>query len=129
MNGLTVEQISRIVQGKLIGGKDGQTPGGAAIDSRKLQAGELFFALKGEWTDGHNYLHEAREKGAVGAVVNYCPAGFEPGEFSLILVDDVTKALQQTAAAMRRLFKGPVAAITGHRQDDDQGHVVVDLKH
>jgi len=72
-----------------------------------------FFALKGEKTDGHNFLRQVREKGAAAAVVNYCPSDFRPENFPLIIVDDVTKALQQTASAMRRLFTGPAAVITG----------------
>ena len=113
MFGLTLGKITRIVQGELRGGQEDRTPSGATIDSRSLQAGDLFFALRGEKTDGHNFLRQVREKKAAAAVVNYIPADFEPDGFPLIIADDVTKALQQTAAAMRALFKGPVAAITG----------------
>ena len=43
---------------------------GYQIDSRTIQPGELFFALKGERTDGHNHLSQAKLRGAVGAVVS-----------------------------------------------------------
>ena len=43
---------------------------GYSIDSRSIQAGELFFAVKGERLDGHDYVNSALEKGAVAAVVS-----------------------------------------------------------
>ncbi|MCR4441110.1 MAG: UDP-N-acetylmuramoyl-tripeptide--D-alanyl-D-alanine ligase [Peptococcaceae bacterium] len=113
MYGLTVERITELVQGKLRCGQGCVEPVGAAIDTRVLKPGELFFALKGEKTDGHCFLEQARENGAAGAVVSFIPEGFREEGFPLIQVSDVQKALWQTAAAMRRLFAGPVVAITG----------------
>ncbi len=43
--------------------------GGYSIDSRTLQPGELFFAVRGERLDGHDYVEAALAKGAVAAVV------------------------------------------------------------
>ena len=113
MFGLTLRKISRIVQGELRGGQEEMRPAGAAIDSRSLREGDMFFALRGENTDGHNFLAQVREKKAAAAVVDHLPDGFEPGGLPVIIVDDVVKALQQTATAMRALFQGPVVAITG----------------
>lgn len=112
---LTLGEIAVLGQGKLLGPQSSENirPCGASIDTRTIKPGELFFALHGERVDGHDYLAAAREKGAVGAVVSYCPEGFEPGEFPLIQVKDVLKALQLAALAMRRKFSGPVIAITG----------------
>ena len=42
---------------------------GYSIDSRTVRAGELFFAVKGERLDGHDYVAQALEKGAIAAVV------------------------------------------------------------
>ncbi len=50
---------------------------GVTTDSRNVQVGDLFFALRGERTDGHMYLQEVFAKGAVAAVVEYIPIGAE----------------------------------------------------
>lgn len=110
---LTLEKLAHAVGGKLVGGQDKLQPSGASIDTRTILPGQLFFALKGEKTDGHRHLNEAREKGACGAVVSSQPAGFSGDGFPLVMVKDVKKALQQAAVAMRQQFGGPVAAITG----------------
>lgn len=115
MHKLTLAAIAEAVQGEFrcLDEAGTKEPCGASIDTRTLKAGELFFAFKGENTDGHAYLEEAREKGAIGAVVSYLPKGFEAEGFPLIIVQDVKKAIQQTALAMRRIFGGPVIAVTG----------------
>ncbi|MGI6144783.1 MAG: UDP-N-acetylmuramoyl-tripeptide--D-alanyl-D-alanine ligase [Peptococcia bacterium] len=115
MFGLTWEKIASAVQGKLHTSASGKLskPTGACIDTRNLQQGDLFFALKGENTDGHRFLKEAREKGAVGAVVNYIPSDVTFTDFPLLVVEDTVKALQQLAAAQRQIFTGAVIAVTG----------------
>lgn len=112
--GLTLGDVARLVRGELHGGSPQASPTGATIDTRKLEKGDLFFALSGTKTDGHAFLGQAREKGAIGAIVTRIP-GEESrlGDFPLILVKDAEKALQQTAIAQRKLFSGPVVAITG----------------
>lgn len=113
MYGLSLEQITTVVQGKLIGEGTQTEPVGAAIDSRNLNTGELFFALIGEKADGHTFVQEAINKGAKAAVVSRIPAGISDEKFPLIIVKDTQKALQQTAIAQRKLFLGPVIAVTG----------------
>ena len=115
MFGLTWQKIANAVQGKLdtFGFGEWTAPTGACIDTRNLHQGDLFFALKGEKTDGHCFLHEARAKGAVGAVVNYIPSDAAFADFPLLVVEDTVKALQQLAAAQRKIFTGAVIAVTG----------------
>lgn len=113
MYGLSLEKIAQVLQGTLIQGNPYYCPVGAAIDTRKIRPGELFFALTGEKTDGHKFLDQARENGAAGAVVARVPSDFAANDFSLLMVDNVAKALQQLAAAQRQIFNGPVIAITG----------------
>lgn len=113
MFGLTWDEIANAVQGKCDITGDWPEPTGACIDTRNLKRGDLFFALKGEKTDGHCYLQEAQQKGAGGAIVNFRPADFSEAEFPLLIVKDTTKALQQLAIAQRRLFSGAVVAVTG----------------
>lgn len=113
MFGLSLKEIAALVQGRLSSAQSFIQPGGASIDSRKTKKNDLFFALPGENTDGHRYLRHAQEQGAAAAVVSSAPLDYDGRELPLIYVEDVSKALKQLAYAQRRLFKGPVAAVTG----------------
>jgi UDP-N-acetylmuramoyl-tripeptide--D-alanyl-D-alanine ligase len=91
---------------------------GYAIDSRTIGAGELFFAVRGERLDGHDYVQAALANGAVAAVVSnrwIVPAEVE--ERRLLQVSDcddcVLRALQQLAHAVRREWGGRVIGVTG----------------
>jgi UDP-N-acetylmuramoyl-tripeptide--D-alanyl-D-alanine ligase len=86
---------------------------GYSIDSRSIQPGELFFAVKGERLDGHDYVDSALEKGAVAAVVakNQLRRYHDPGR--LLPVDDTLAALQTLAMAVRRVWGKPLIGITG----------------
>ena len=82
-------------------------------DSRRLQAGDLFFALPGERFDGHAFLREAAEKGA-GAVVaerKRVPAGWNG--CAMIAVKDTRKALGHFASKYREDFSLPLVAVGG----------------
>jgi UDP-N-acetylmuramoyl-tripeptide--D-alanyl-D-alanine ligase len=91
---------------------------GYGIDSRTIGAGELFFAVRGEWLDGHNYVQAALANGAVAAVVsNRWVVPSEVDEKRLLQVSDcdecVLRALQQLAHAVRREWGGRVIGVTG----------------
>ncbi len=100
---MKLSEISRIIGGKLTG--DDAEVSFFCSDSRKCQKNSLFFALKGEKTDGHNFAQEVYKTGGF-AVVNREVAGS-----SHIIVKDVRTSLMNLAAwKMRRSFK---IAITG----------------
>ena len=88
------------------------------IDSRNVRGGGLFFALQGESTDGHHFVHQAFEKGAACAVVarewydRQEPAGEHAGEGYLV-VDDTVEELQQLARRYRLKCDIPVIGIGG----------------
>lgn len=91
---------------------------GYGIDSRTIGAGELFFAVKGERLDGHEYVQAALANGAVAAVVSnrwVVPAEVDEGR--LLKVSDcedcVLSALQQLAHAVRQEWGGRVIGVTG----------------
>jgi len=86
---------------------------GYSIDSRTLQPGELFFAVKGERMDGHDFVEQALEKGAVGAMVRKDQLVRYPVKTRLLAVDDTLTALQTLATAVRRLWAKPLAGVTG----------------
>lgn len=86
-------------------------------DSRKVEPGQIFFALKGERFDGNQYAAEVLAKGASLAVVDD-PAVAVAGDDRYFVVNDVLTTLQQLAAYHRQQFKSwarpvPVIGITG----------------
>lgn len=83
------------------------TASGVEIDSRDVQPGDLFVALKGEATDGHRFVEMAFAKGAAAVVVD------RPVDGPHILVDDTMEALVLLGAAARARTRGPVIGVTG----------------
>ncbi|GBD94032.1 UDP-N-acetylmuramoyl-tripeptide--D-alanyl-D-alanine ligase [bacterium BMS3Abin05] len=88
---------------------------GVSIDSRKIQPGDLFFALKGERFDAHDFLDRVFATPNVAAVVGRSWAGGQKRvpNWPLVVVDDTLQALQEVGAFYRRKFNIPVLAITG----------------
>jgi len=86
---------------------------GYSIDSRTVRAGELFFAVKGEKMDGHDFVTQALEKGAVAAVVAGEKLVGWSSKTRLISVEDTLLALQLLAKSVRRLWAKPLIAVTG----------------
>lgn len=94
----------------------GEAPPGLAfssvsIDSRSVEPGALFVAIRGQKRDGHDFLAEAKARGAWGALVQHdAPA---PAGLALVRVDDTTRALGGLARHVRLAASLPVVAITG----------------
>ena len=103
---------------------------GYSIDSRTIKPGEVFFAVRGERMDGHDFLDQAFENGAIAAVVSReklpeltervgaavhtrPPRAYATTQPSLIPVEDTLLALQLLAQAVRRLWARPLIAVTG----------------
>jgi UDP-N-acetylmuramoyl-tripeptide--D-alanyl-D-alanine ligase len=84
-----------------------------SIDSRTVSVGQLFFAVKGERLDGHDFVTQALEKGAVAAVVRKDQLSRYPARARLLAVDDTLIALQMLATAVRKLWGKPLIAVTG----------------
>jgi UDP-N-acetylmuramoyl-tripeptide--D-alanyl-D-alanine ligase len=96
----------------------GSGPGGArsihaiSTDTRTLQRGDLFVALRGERFDAHDYLPEAVALGAAGLVVHHIPRGSRLG-VPIYAVSDTLVALGQLATYWRAAWGKPVIAIAG----------------
>lgn len=82
-----------------------------SIDSRTVEEGDLFFALTGPNSDGHDYVKMAIAKGAVAAVASKPVEGLDPG--FLVMVQDVNLALETLGRAARARVDIPIIAITG----------------
>jgi len=81
-----------------------------STDSRSIQPGDLFIALRGEKFDGGSFAAQALQQGAAGVVLDRTQA---PEIASALRVDDTRLALGKLAAAWRAHFSLPVVAITG----------------
>ncbi len=79
-------------------------------DTRTLQSGDLFVALTGDNFDAHDFLQQAREKGAVAAIAQH---GLAESGLPGLEVADSKLALGELAAAWRAQFKLPLIAVTG----------------
>jgi UDP-N-acetylmuramoyl-tripeptide--D-alanyl-D-alanine ligase len=86
---------------------------GYSIDSRTIGKGELFFAVKGERLDGHDYVEAALGRGAVAAVVRRDERNRYSENTPLVAVDDTLVALQTLATAVRKLWGKPLVGVTG----------------
>ena len=98
-----------------IGGEVVQSGGapirGGAVDSRRVQPGNIFFALAGERTDGHNFVTQAVTAGAAALVVSQ--AVDVASQATVVRVPDVLAALHAAAAAWRARFEPVVVGVTG----------------
>jgi len=92
------------------------TVSGYSIDSRTVDAGELFFAVRGEIHDGHKFVESALKHGAVAAVVSRALVASLPDAVlaaPLLITEDPLIALQALATHVRRRWGKRVVAITG----------------
>ncbi len=100
-------------KGKLVSGRKQWGFSGVSTDSRNISEGEIFFALKGDNYNGHEYVDEALKKGAGGAVVEEGHPARNNGKL-LIRVPSTLRALGDLACAWRKSFPDlRIAAITG----------------
>ncbi len=104
---MSLSAIAVWTHGRLFGAD--ATVTGVAIDTRKLQPGDLFVAIKGERLDGHDYLAEAAARGAVAALVTRKV----DSDLPQLLVDDAELALGDLASAVRAQRDVRVIGITG----------------
>jgi UDP-N-acetylmuramoyl-tripeptide--D-alanyl-D-alanine ligase len=85
---------------------------GVSIDSRSLQVGDLFVALRGPHRDGHDFVAAAFARGAAAALVDGAPPGL-PAAAPLLHVTDTLAGLSALAAAARARSAARIVAVTG----------------
>ena len=85
---------------------------GVSIDSRTLEPGDLFVALKGPSFDGHAFVASALQRGAAGALIHQRPADL-PAKAPVVEVADTMGALENLGRAARARTEAQVAAVTG----------------
>ncbi|MBD0371675.1 MAG: alanine racemase [Pyrinomonadaceae bacterium] len=116
MDNLSLKEFAAIVNGRLSGNSEADDiVKGISTDSRIIQQNSVFFSLRGTQHDGHEFIAEAINNGAVAAVVSqdwFEQSAVSP-EYQLIIVSDPLEALHLTASWRREKFAGKVIAITG----------------
>ena len=109
---VTIAEIAQALNYPYLQNGDGIVTG-VSIDSRAVNKGDLFVALAGEQTDGHNYLAQALEQGAAGVVISREDAIAEYGLQNYILAEDGAVFLQTLAHWLRQNTDIPVIGVTG----------------
>jgi len=108
----SAKDIIEATGGLLMNGSPASEFSGVSTDTRKIEEGSLFIAIKGPNFDGHDFTAEAAKKGAFGAVVirDITPPN---DDFIVIKVKETVKALGDIAGFHRSRFDIPVIALTG----------------
>ncbi len=112
----SLDDVLKATAGILISGETGNTFYGISTDSRLINKGNLFVALKGENFDGHDFAGKAVKQGAAGILahdeekINQIPAN---KKFAVIKVADTLTALGDLAHVWRKRFSIPVIGLTG----------------
>jgi UDP-N-acetylmuramoyl-tripeptide--D-alanyl-D-alanine ligase len=107
----SLAEIASATSGKLVGARGEQSVTGVVTDSRAVEAGNLYVALRGEHQDGHAFVPQAFARGASVALVHDTAA--LPKGSAAVVVPDTLKALGDLAAMHRKRWNGRVVAITG----------------
>jgi UDP-N-acetylmuramoyl-tripeptide--D-alanyl-D-alanine ligase len=107
---LTFRQIAEMTGGEIVQGGDVATHS-VVIDSREVKPDSVFFAIKGERLDGHQFLAQALQT-ARGAVVSQVPQNV-PADKGIVKVGDTTLALQELSRAIRERYDFLLIGITG----------------
>ncbi len=115
MKPLKLDEIASAMEARPLGQPGRITIDRVATDSRQIRQGDLFFAIRGERFDGHDYVAAAIDRGAMAAVV--CEPDRVPADLHqlglLLLVDETTRALGRLASFHRRQVRATVIGVTG----------------
>src|SRR5438045_9326849 len=102
MNPLPLSQIATLAGASLSSGDGSVIIGKLSTDSRTLNPGELFVALRGENFDGHNFVESAAKNGAAGAIVDSDRKGQVPKNYAVIRTKATLPAYQRLGANYRK---------------------------
>jgi len=108
---LTAGMVADATGGRLVSGAPHTTFGTVSIDTRTLEPGALFVALRGA-RDGHAFVGHALERGASGLLVTRPPTEYPSGT-AVVVAPDTLVALQLLGREVRRRSQAQVVAITG----------------
>ena len=111
---VTLDQLARWSDGELLQGVPSNTVGVLTTDSRKVEAGQVFLALKGDRFNAHDFIGAVSEAGAGALVVSELTADTETYSGGIVRVKDSLRSLQKLAFHHRRNSEGLfVVGVTG----------------
>ncbi len=113
MEKITLNELVQSMNGSLLKEGSKHIYDAVSIDSRSLEPGSIFFAIRGENMDGHDYVASAVATGAAAVVIHREDMGVRAADAAVIKVDDTTQALLDFAGYYRSLFHIPIVAVTG----------------
>jgi UDP-N-acetylmuramoyl-tripeptide--D-alanyl-D-alanine ligase len=122
---LTVGLVAEATGGTVAQGSATPAFTGVSIDTRTIQPGMLFVAIRGERLDGHDFVAQAVAKGARGVLVDH--AAKDAGSAAVIKVKDTLAGLQALGAAVRRLSGVRVVAVTGSAGKTTTKELIADV--
>ena len=122
---ITAGLVAGATAGRLTTGVEANVFGAVSSDSRTIEAGALFVALRGERFDGHDHVAQAIERGAAGVLVSRPVAA--SGSATVIEVADTLVALQALARDIRRRSGATVIAITGSAGKTSTKEITADM--
>jgi UDP-N-acetylmuramoyl-tripeptide--D-alanyl-D-alanine ligase len=115
MSTLTAAEVEYATRGTIMYGSRDTLFARVSIDTRTLEANDIFFAIRGPNQDGHRFIPNALSAGALGVVAEHgylYPGNFPDGRV-LITVGNTHEALKNVALSVRRQWSGTLVAITG----------------
>jgi UDP-N-acetylmuramoyl-tripeptide--D-alanyl-D-alanine ligase len=114
MRSCTLEEVARFSGGRLVNGDPSLSVGRLHTDTRTLLAGDCFVALQGDRFDGHTFVPQVRNHGAVAALISRpIISGDLPADLGLVEVPDTLEGLQRFAATYRSLLSVKTIGVTG----------------
>ncbi len=103
------QAFSALSSAQLLGCGD-EVVANVSTDTRRISAGSLFVAIKGETFDAHHFVAEAKRSGAAGVIVERWVPGLKP---PVLVVSDTRKAYGEIARAWRLKFNLPIISVAG----------------
>jgi len=113
MRRCTLEEVARLSGGRLVKGDPSLSVDRLHTDTRTLASGDCFVALQGDRFDGHAFVSEVKNHGAVAALVSNCVIPDLPEDLGLVEVSDTLEGLQRFAEAYRSLLSVRTIGVTG----------------
>ncbi len=110
MTMFTLREATALIPGAVVVGDENVAFGRVSTDSRTVEAGDLFVAVKGDRFDAHDFLKQVAERGTSAALVSRVPADVS---LPVIKVKDTRAALGALANGWRKRFTMPLVAVTG----------------
>jgi UDP-N-acetylmuramoyl-tripeptide--D-alanyl-D-alanine ligase len=126
MKPISIQDIKRAVSARQLTALPEHVPliKSVCTDTRRIEPGSLFIAIKGENFDGHDFLGKAAEGGAIAALVDHAPAEPRPNMHVLQVVGTTRRAMGKLATFVRKQMRSKVIAVAGSNGKTSTKHLI-----